>query len=160
MEIPKKSKIIIERKAIPKIERKGFGYTPISYGEEEELIEEFSQSQRKKKLVVKEVLETWSPARNSDVLLVWEAWRTEFPEIEVTTGKDNIIFKIPKRIVKLLTSPETYTRARRQLISEIYKEGLLSNNFEEFKKLIPTNKSVIELRKKRERVIMEYFKRQ
>lgn len=137
-----------EIKNIEKEEKKE--YIPIYYGEDEELIEDFSQDHKKRKLITKDILEGWKPSRNNDRLLDWECLRMEFPEIELTSGSENIIFKIPRKLIKFLPSPESYTRARRSLIQH-------TKNIEELKNLVPTDERVIIRRSKRERVIRDYF---
>ena len=136
----------IKTQQTEKIIRKGFGYEPAEWGDFEELIQQFERTHKRRKNVTQEVLETWEPSTNNDLLLFFECLRTEFPEIQTTSSKENVIFKIPKRIVKFLPSPEAYTRARRSLNKN--KIGL------------PTNQKVIENRSKREKAIKEYFKRE
>lgn len=124
--------------------RKGFGYKPADYGNLNELIEQFEISHKKRKAVTKEVLETWEPSRNNDILLFFECLRTEFPDIQVTSGENNIIFKFPRKDIKFFPSPESYLRARRSLNS--IGIGL------------PTDPRVIKRRKQRERTLRKYFK--
>lgn len=140
-------------------ERKGFGYKPkIQFGKIDE-IDEFLRSHKQKKRIVKEVL-TNEDARNSDTILVLESWRVDYPDIQIKEEDNNLHFIIPKKLLKYLTSPETYTRARRELTNQAYKEALETNNFKEWKKLIPTKQSVIIERMKREKNLKEYFGKQ
>ena len=117
---------------------------PLDWGKDEDLIEQFDIQHKKRKNIVKDVLTNWTPSTNNDILLFFECLRTEFPEIETTSGSLNVIFKIPKKLVKYLPSPESYTRARRSL--NRLNIGL------------PTNKSVLIKRSKREKTLREYFK--
>ena len=131
-------------KSIEKEVRKGFGYSQIDYGlSDEDIAEQFEISHKKRKEVVRQVLDGWEKARNSDTLLYWECLRLEFPDIQVTSSKDNIIFKIPKQLVKFLPSPESYRRPRQQF----NHKGLF----------LPTIQSVIDRRCKREKAMREHF---
>lgn len=136
---------MIEDKQVTKILRVGFGYkAPTEYElENDKDVSEFEEQHRQHKALVKEILECWKPATNSDALLYLEYLRTKFSSIEVTSGKDNIIFKIPREIIKKLVSPESITRARRSL-----------NNLGIG---LPTNPAIIIKRKRREKAIKKYF---
>lgn len=104
----------IKEQNIEKIERKGFGYNPIDYGIDTD--EEFAEN----------------------------FLRTKFDDIQVTSSRDNIIFKFPKRLIKHLPSPESITRARRSLNSK----GIG----------LPTDNSVFVRRMRRQQTIRKYFK--
>lgn len=133
---------------IERIERVGFGYKPIpevyEYTESLSELKEFSESHKRRKEIVRQVLDGWIPARNSDVLMYWECLRTEFPDIQLTSSNENIIFKIPKRLIKFLPSSESYRRPRQQFNAK----GLL----------LPTDPLVIEKRRAREKAIRTYFR--
>jgi len=129
-----------------RITRKGFGYKPFEgYGIGEQLVEAFARTHKKRKLIVKEVLETWDAATNNDRLMDFECLRVEFPEIQVTSSKENIIFKFPRKIIQFMPSPESYTRARRSLNTQ----GIG----------LPTNDLVFLKRMKRQRTMRQYFKK-
>ena len=148
---------IENNKEIEKVERQGFGYIPFTaWLDEEDLskgIEQYEENHYKKKLLIKEILLGWEKARNNDFLMVMEAYRTEFPEIEVTDGKINVIFKIPKKIVKFLPPPESYRRARQSLILDCKRKG----DMELLKELMPTDPFVIIQRMKTERIMHDFF---
>lgn len=98
-------------------------YTPVDYFEfPSEITEEEIQAQdrlfKTKMELVKNVLIGYEPARNFDTILELECLRMEFPVIEVTSGKDNIIFKFPRKWLRaiFLTPFEDYRRARQKLI--------------------------------------------
>lgn len=134
----------IKVKEREKVDREGFGYIPnIDYGEETAETDNFGENHRQNKKLVLEILETWDKATNSDVLLYFEFLRTKFPEIEVTSSEDRVIFKFPKKLIKYFNSPDSIIRARRSLNAK--KLGL------------PTNPAVIEKRKIREKAIRNYF---
>ena len=133
--------------SIERIERKGFGYKPIeAYGLEDysEELNEWTKSQGKLKNLIGEILETWSPATNNDVLLYFEFLRMAFPEVVVTDSKDYVIFKFPKSQVRFFNSPESITRCRRSLNSK----GIG----------LPTNEKVFLKRMKRQKAIRQYYK--
>jgi len=134
--------------------RNGFGYIPVPevWNLNNEL-KELKENLKKKKKIVKEVLTKWSPSRNNYRLLDFECLRTEFEDIVLTSSEKYIIFKIPKEIVPFLTSPETYARVSRSLISEAIKK----EDIELINQLIPTNKAVLERRMKREILLRKYF---
>ena len=145
---------------IETIERQGFGYEPFEWvedfgGEEEE----FEKNLKKRKFIVKEVLEGYDKATNDDAILTLECWRTEFEEIKVTSTprKDgDIIFRIPKHIAKHLPPPESYRRARQALIHEAIK----NDDYELLKRIMPQNPIVFEKRCRKEKIIREYFRGQ
>ena len=156
--------VSLNEKKVETILRKGFGYVPFTEWVEDgnKLIESFDESHKRRKLITKEVLEVWDKSRNNDRLMDWEALRVEFPDdIEVVkgklkkNGKTATFFKISDECVPFLPSPESYTRARRSLISDAMKKG----DVESLKKLMPTDPTVIERRMKREKAIRNYFSR-
>lgn len=143
------------------IERKGFGYKDLpkldlSESEMIQSLEEYKENQKRKKLLVQEVLEGWDLCRNNDRILDIECLRTEFQDIQVTSGKDNIVIRIPRKLILSLPSPEAYTRIRRSLILSAIKEDDMSK----VGRLIPTNLNILNRRLKREKVLREYFKKE
>lgn len=144
-------------KRIEKVLRLGFGYKPNPeiYGYEEELSEltEFSESHKKRQLITKEVLLNWDKPRNNYRILDFECLRTEFPQIKFNSGIKNLVIHIPFNLIRRLPSPESYTRASRSLILSAYK----SKDNELLKQLLPTEKSIILKRSKREIAIKKYF---
>jgi len=124
--------------------RYGFGYHPdIDYGLDIE--EEYTRNLKENKKLVEEILSTWGKSRNNDVLLYFEFLRTKFEEIKVTSSKEYVIFKFPKKIIKYLNSPETITRIRRKF----NEKGLY----------LPTSERVLLRRMKRQKVLAKYFKK-
>ena len=139
---PEDEKIIKE-----KVVRKGHGYQPIDEAWDEDIGEIYEQVKAgfgKRTNIVKECL-SWMPCRDNDRFLDLEALRTEFPEIKVTSSKENLIYKIPKKLLKFLPSPESYSRIRRKL-----------NEKGEF---LSENPNVIERRKKREKAYRKFFQK-
>ena len=129
------------------IERKGFGYKPLeAYGLDDysEELSEWTKSQGKLKNLIGEILETWNPATNNDVLLYFEFLRMAFPDIVVTDSSEYVIFKLPKEQVRFFNSPESITRCRRSLNSK----GIG----------LPTNPKVFKRRMKRQKAIRQYYK--
>ncbi len=136
--------IEIKEKQIEKIERKGFGYKPdIDYGLDLEE-KNFEEQIKRNKPIIKEILETWDKSTNNDVLLYFELLRTKFPNIQVTSSNENVIFKFPKKDVPYFPSPETITRIRRIL----NKKGIG----------LPTNPDVFKRRMRRQKALRNYFK--
>ena len=135
--------VIVKAQETEKIERKGIGYSEMEKLDitEQELIE-FEKSHIKYKEVVKQVLEGWSPSTNNDTFLYFEVLRA-LGLIEVTSGKDNYIFKIKRENIKYLPCPETIRRSRQSLNSK----GLC----------LPTNPEVLDRRKRREVAVRKYF---
>jgi hypothetical protein len=140
--IEKKGVEVPVNKKVERILRVGFGYTPFDYGEDTN--EEDVLNLRKNQPLIKEILETYDKSTNNDVILYFEFLRMKLEDIEVTSSKDNVIFKIPKKIVKYIPSPETVTRCRRVL----NKKGIG----------LPTDNSVFIRRMKRQASIRKYFK--
>lgn len=136
-------------------------YTPVNYFEfPSEITEEEIKAQSslfdKKKDIVKFVLEGYELARNHDTVMELECLRMEFPVIEVTSGKDNIIFKFPRKWIRaiLQTPLEDYRRMRQKLIQDAVEEG----NKELLNKLLPTDPEIRARRIKKQRVLREYFR--
>lgn len=125
------------------IERKGFGFQAEDWEISKEEISNAEENLRKTKLIVKEICESWSPATNYYSLLYLEFLKTKFPEIQVTSSKENIIFKIPRKLATKLTSPEAVGRAFRDLNSE----GLC----------LPTDDKIYENRLKQEKTTKQMF---
>lgn len=139
--------MIVEKPVRPTeiVERKGVGYKPLDdmdfdFAEE---MEGYERNQRLIKLLVQQIIEGWDPASNNDALLTLEFWRTKFEDIEVTSSKDMIIYKIPKSIIRQLNAPESISRARRTL----NVKGLC----------LPTNDKVYLRRMKRQKVLQKYY---
>ena len=106
-------------------------------------LEELDKDQKKKKLIVENVLKNNTQARNSDFILFFECLRQEFRDIEVKDKNNYLEFKIPKEIFKSNISPESYRRSRQKF----NQEG----------KYLPTNQRVLERRKRKERTMKIYF---
>lgn len=134
----------VKVREIERIERDGYGYTPISYGDDEFEELDVEHHLKRYKALTQEILTKWDKSTNSDVLLYFEALRTLFEGIQVTSSADFVIFKFPKKDIKYFPSPETITRCRRMLNSK----GIG----------LPTNPYVLEKRAKRQRAIRRYFK--
>ena len=135
-------------------------YRPINYFEfPSEITEEEIQRQDKlfktKIELVKDVLEGYESARNYDTILELECLRMEFPVIEVTSGKDNIIFKFPRKWLRaiLITPFEDYRRARQKLI----QNAIDNNDKELLEKLLPTIPEIRARRIKKQKVLREYL---
>lgn len=141
---------------VEKVIRQGWGYKDMSRLdlEEIEIIKQFDEDHKQNKSIVREILEYYPLATNNDFILYIEALRV-LGLLEVTSGKDNFIFKIPRDKVRYIISPESVTRARRSLIQEALKD----DNYELLKKIVPQNPAVFNRRIKREKVLREYFKR-
>lgn len=129
---------------IETIEREGFGYEPFDYDIDE--VEELEENIKKNKLIVKEILESYDKATNNDLILYFEFLRVKFQDIQVTSSKENIIFKFPRKQIKYFNSPETITRCRRLL----NQDGIG----------LPTNKAVLIRRSKRQKILKEILKKQ
>lgn len=126
------------------VERKGTGYINLPRLDVtiDELYEDFKESHTKYKLVVQEVIEGWDIASNNDFCMAIEVLRA-LDLAEVTSGKDNFVIKIKRENLKNIPSFESLTRARRSLNAK----GLC----------LPTDERVINMRKKREVAIRNYF---
>lgn len=141
---------------VEKVVREGWGYKdmPKLDLEEIEIIKQFNEDHKKSKSIVKEILECYPLATNNYFILQIEFLRV-LELLEVTSGKDNFVFKIPRDKIKFIPSPESITRASRSLISDAIKE----DNYELLKKIVPQNPIVFEKRIRREKIIREYFRR-
>ena len=132
---------------VESVERKGHGYSPTEhYGSDLAEVEEYREQTKRNKPIVKEILESWDDATNNDTLLFFEFLRVKYPDIEVTSSKDNVIFKFPKNQVKFFPSPESVTRVRRSLNSK----GIG----------LPTNPKVFKRRMKRQKVIQQFYRKE
>ncbi len=142
---------------IETIEREGFGYKdfPKLDLKEIEIIKDFDEKHSQYKQIVKEILEYYPYATNNDFILQIEFLRV-LGLLEVTSGKDNFTFKIPRDKIKFIPSPESITRARRSLIQECFKK----ENFALLDKIVPQNPNVLKRRMKRERLLKIYFSRE
>lgn len=134
----------IVNKQIEKVEREGFGYRNLEKLDltEEESIKEFEEEHKRYKNMVKEILEYYDKATNNDFILYIEFLRL-LGLMQVTSGKDNFVLKIPRDKIKFIPSPESITRARRVLNSK----GIG----------LPTNINVFKRRLKRQKAIRQYF---
>lgn len=136
-------KEIIEKET-EKIERYGFGYKELPKLEidEDDLIESFEDQHKRYKAIVKEIIETWSPASNNDFLLYIEVLRV-LELMTVTSGKDNYVFKIKKGDLRYIPSSETITRTRRALNAK--------------GECLPSNPKVLLRRSQRQATLRKYF---
>lgn len=127
-----------------RIDREGYGYKDLPKYELtlDEEVAGFELQHAKYKKIIEEVCESWSPARNNDFFLFIEVLRC-LGLAEVTSGKENFVFKIPRNKLKYLISTESIRRARQSLNAK----GLC----------LPTRPEIIERRKKREKAIRKYF---
>lgn len=130
---------------IEKIEREGFGYKnlPKLDLETDELVEDFAETHKIYKYLVQEILEDYDKATNNDFILFIESLRT-LELCDTTSGKENFIFKIKRKDIKKIPSPESITRARRSLNAK----GIG----------LPTDKRVLIRRGRRQATIRKYFK--
>lgn len=126
------------------IERQGTGYNQLDKLDLtiDDLFSEYEQSHKKYKLIVQEVCENWNQATNNDFILFIEVLRA-LDLCEVTSGKNNFVFKIKRENIKFLPCPETIRRSRQLLNSK----GLC----------LPTDSRVLELRKRKEVAVRNYF---
>jgi len=139
IEIPIKETEIVERKGV------GYNQLPKLELSNEDLFSDFEKSHKKYKLIVKEVLESWNPATNNDLFLYLEVLRA-LDLLQATSGKDNFVFKIKREDIKFLPCPESIRRSRQSLNAK----GLC----------LPTDPRVLELRKRRETSVRNYFARE
>lgn len=111
----------------------------------EEVFESVENERKKKNYVVEQILNKSEAATNNDVILYLECLNYEFDKVKLKSEGENIVLKIPKRMLRFIGSPETYTRSRRTL----NKRGIG----------LPTSEEVIKRRAKKEKAIREYFKK-
>lgn len=124
--------------------RQGFGYLPFDdWGLDEDITEYFEEIQKRRKAIAEEVLSVFDKSRENDRILDWECLRAEFPTIKISSDKDTILLSIPKRIIKFLPSPETYTRVRRK--------------FNHNGQYLPTSYATIVRRLKRQKAMRQYY---
>ena len=135
---------IIPAKETEIVERRGTGYDQLPKLDltNEDLFSDFVQSHKKYKLLVKEVIENWEPASNSDLFLYLEVLRA-LDLCEATSGKDNYVFKIKRENIKFLPAPESIRRARQ--------------SWNHIGECLATDQRVLELRKRREVIVRNYF---
>lgn len=128
-----------------KIERKGMGYRgmPKLDINDDEILVDFEENHKKYKLVVQEVCEGWDLATNSDFFLYIEVLRA-LGLLEATSGSENFVFKIKRRDLSKIPSPESISRARRSLNEEHL--------------CLPTDPGVFKRRMRRQKAIRQYFK--
>jgi hypothetical protein len=135
-----------EIKAKPKevIVGSGWSYLPFEdWGNFQDILEEYAISMKKRQIACETVLSNFGKSRDNDRILDWECLRAEFPDILISSDRDNIFLTIPKKIIKYLPSPESYTRVRRKLNAK----GLF----------LPESYSTIVRRMKRQKAIRQYF---
>ena len=126
------------------IVRQGFGYLPFDdWGLDEDITEYFEEIQKKRKRIAEEVLSIFDKSRENDRILDWECLRAEFPTIKISSDKDTILLSIPKRLIKFLPSPETYTRVRRK--------------FNHDGKYLPVSYATIIRRLKKQKAMRQYY---
>lgn len=107
-------------------------------------IEDFKESFRIRKDVVKKVLNKSDSSRNNDFIMFIECLREEF-DVRVTSGKDNFHIVIPREIIMKIPSPESYTRQRRK--------------FNALGLWLPTNPNVLYVRSLKEKAMRKYLKK-
>lgn len=136
--------------------RSGMGYEPPEEDiwELKDALEYFEINHKRNRLITSEILHTWDKSRNSDFLLQIEYLRTKYP-IKVTNSKDDILIRIPKKVIPFLMneSPECTGRIRRKLIEEAIK----NMDFEELNQLIPTKKYILERRLRQDKIMRNFF---
>jgi hypothetical protein len=137
---------MVEVKSKPgeEIVREGMGYLPFEdWGDYQDLIEEYEVSLKKRQKACEMVLSNFDRARDNDRIMDWECLRAEFPDIKISSDRDNVFLVIPKRIIKFLPSPESYTRVRRKLNAA--------------GKFLPISYSTMVRRMRRQKAIRKYF---
>lgn len=134
----------IQNKQFERVERNGTGYDQLPKLDltDNDLFSNFEQSHKKYKLIVKEVIANWNPASNSDLFLYLEVLRA-LDLLEATSGKDNYVFKIKRENIKFLPCPESIRRARQ--------------SWNQKGECLATDPRVLELRKRKEVVVRNYF---
>lgn len=85
----------------------------IDWGDDSFEIEEFARSQKRIKVLVKNILEFSEEARGDDFILFLECIRLQYPNIEVYNEKGDIKITIPRHLIKFL-KPESYRRWRQK----------------------------------------------
>ncbi|HDK42087.1 MAG TPA: hypothetical protein ENG87_01805, partial [Candidatus Pacearchaeota archaeon] len=112
---------MVEKVIIPteKIIRNGYGYDKFEKLDlkEDEIIKSFEEHHKIYKKVVEEVLKYYPLATNNDFVLYIEVLRV-LGLLEVTSGKDNFVFKIKREDINKIPASESITRARRSLNSK------------------------------------------
>lgn len=136
--------IDLNKSRIEKIERVGVGYKelPVLDLNIDDIFSNYENNHKKYKIIIKEVLDYYPLATNNDFVLYLEVLRA-LDLCEVTSGKDNFVFKIKRENIKFLPMPETIRRCRQFLNSK--------------GQCLPTDLRVLELRKRREIVIRNFF---
>ena len=123
-------------------------YEPFDWGIDftKQEFKEFKERHIKNKQIIEKILYGWESSRNSDFLLFFEFLRVKYPEIQLTSSKENIIFKFPKELVQELffECPDSSGRIRRK--------------FNQKEKYLPTRKDVIIRRSKSERFLRKILK--
>jgi len=129
---------------IEHIERDGWGYKNLDKLDltEEEIIETFDENHKRYKSMIKEILEDYPLATNSDFILQIEFLRL-LGFCTVTHSKENFVFKIPRNMIKFIPNPECSSRVRRSLNAK--GVGLA------------TNHSVLVKRSRNQKAITKYF---
>ena len=85
----------------------------IDWGDDSFGMEEFAKSQKRVKLLVKNILEFSEEARGDDFILFLECIRLKYPNIDVYNDKEDIKITIPRHLIKFL-KPETFRRWRQK----------------------------------------------
>jgi hypothetical protein len=129
------------------IERPGTGYDEMDKLDltDEDLFINFEETHKKYKLIVKEVCENYPLATNNDFILFIEVLRC-LDLCQVTSGKDNFVFKIKREDIRRIPASETIRRSRQALNSQ----GLC----------LATDPRVLEIRKRKEKAVRDYFANQ
>ncbi len=115
----------------------------IDWGDDNLEIEGFKESQRRIKLLVKNILEFSEEARGDDFILFLECIRLKYPNINVYNDKEDIKITIPRHLIKFL-KPESYRRWRQK--------------FNENNEYLPSS-PVILRRRYREKAYKKFFKK-
>ncbi len=131
------------------IVREGINYIPFDYGINfnNSEFKEFNERHLKNNLIINKILDSWEPSRNYDFLLFFEYLRTKYPEVILTSGKDYIIFKLPRKLIwEIIINeyPDVSGRIRRKIQSK--------GNY------LPTRKDVIVRRSKSEKFLRKILK--
>jgi hypothetical protein len=134
----------IKTREIERIERQGMGYKDMDKLDLtiNDIYDNFKEQHQEYKLLIKEVCDYYPLATNNDFILWIEILRL-LGLCEVTSGKDNFIFKIKRENIKKIPPSESIRRSRQSWNHKGY--------------CLPTDKRILELRGKREIAIRRYF---
>lgn len=127
-----------------KIERVGMGYENMPKFDLtiDDLYSDFKESHKRTKMIVEECINGCDLCSNNDFILFIEVLRI-LNLCQVTSGKDNFVFKIKREDLKKIIPSESVTRARRLLNSE--------------GKCLASDERVLVMRKTRELALRKYF---